>query len=330
MWGERDEMRPVLVIIAFIFGCTRVAAQELYLLGGVMQHLDHNDRSFSWQLDYRERLGEHIAASISYLNEGHVPEHHRDGHTVQLWTRTGLFDRRFSLAAGVGPFFFFDTRKAKAGASYANDHGWGGVLSLAATWQLDERWLFQLRSNWVETGRDIDSFATYFGIGYQLAPPPAPAALPGAPSRKKPTENEVTLFLGRTIVNSFASEEAAATGVEYRRSLGRYLEWSAAWLYEGDSRLLRRNGLISQFWGVREFLDDRFALGVGGGAYLSIDHYRDQEQARDHIGALSGIITLTASYRLHPHWALRTSWNRIVTSYSRDTDVILGGVGYRF
>ncbi len=27
---------------------------------------------------------------------------------------------------------------------------------------------------------------------------------------------------------------------------------------------------------------------------------------------------------------LRTSWNRIVTDYDRDTDVIMGGVGYRF
>ena len=47
-------------------------------------------------------------------------------------------------------------------------------------------------------------------------------------------------------------------------------------------------------------------------------------------GTVSGIVTLTASYRFHPHWDLRTSWYRIVTSYDRDTDVLLGGVGYRF
>jgi hypothetical protein len=45
---------------------------------------------------------------------------------------------------------------------------------------------------------------------------------------------------------------------------------------------------------------------------------------------LSGIVTLTASYRFDPHWFARLSWNRIVTGYDRDTDVILLGGGYRF
>jgi len=45
---------------------------------------------------------------------------------------------------------------------------------------------------------------------------------------------------------------------------------------------------------------------------------------------LAGIVTLTGSYRIHRHWDVRTSWNRIVTDYNRDTDIILGGVGYRF
>ncbi|WP_157874822.1 hypothetical protein [Paraburkholderia atlantica] len=26
----------------------------------------------------------------------------------------------------------------------------------------------------------------------------------------------------------------------------------------------------------------------------------------------------------------RVTWNRVMTRYSRDTDVILGGIGYRF
>jgi hypothetical protein len=45
---------------------------------------------------------------------------------------------------------------------------------------------------------------------------------------------------------------------------------------------------------------------------------------------LSGIVSASASYRFTQHWAARVTWNRVVTRYSRDTDVLMGGVGYRF
>jgi len=36
---------------------------------------------------------------------------------------------------------------------------------------------------------------------------------------------------------------------------------------------------------------------------------------------VSGIVAMTTGYRFLPHWGVRISWNRIVTSYSADTDV---------
>jgi hypothetical protein len=84
-------------------------SQEFSLLGGEVKNADSRDSSYSWQLEYREAVGDHFAASFSYLNEGHVPNHHRDGHAIQLWGRTDFFNRSLSLAAGVGPYFYFDT-----------------------------------------------------------------------------------------------------------------------------------------------------------------------------------------------------------------------------
>ena len=320
-----------IVILILIVAASPAYAQELYLLGGGVRNLGSADSSFSWQLEYMEGLGEHFAYSLSYLNEGHVPTHHRDGNAGQLWVRTNLLDRRLSLAAGVGPYYYFDTTKAMAGASFSDDHGWKTMFSLGATWYTESRWLFQLRANLVETGSSIDTLSTLFGVGYQLDPPPSPGPLPHAPGRQeKTTNNEITVFLGRTIVNSFGSEHSVATAVEYRRGLGRYVDWTAGWLYEGDNRLIRRHGLTTQLWAVKAFLDDRLALGIGGGAYLCVNRQTDAQHNGDDKGLLSGIVTLSASYRFHPHWDLRTSWNRIVTNYDRDTDVIMGGVGYRF
>ena len=39
---------------------------------------------------------------------------------------------------------------------------------------------------------------------------------------------------------------------------------------------------------------------------------------------------MTASYRIGREWTARFSWNRVLSNYDRDTDVLLFGVGYRF
>ena len=67
------------------------------------------------------------------------------------------------------------------------------------------------------------------------------------------------------------------------------------------------------FWFGQVDLQERVILYLAGMGLMSV-----------------GIVTLTTSYRFHPHWGVRASWNRIVTNYNRDTDVILGGIGYRF
>ncbi|MDA8165035.1 MAG: hypothetical protein M0017_08395 [Desulfobacteraceae bacterium] len=282
----------------------------------------HTDDSYSWQLEYRQGLGEHLAASLSYLNEGHVPAHHRDGYAAQLWAHSPAFAQRLSLAAGIGPYYYFDTTEPQnGGGPYSDEHGWGGIFSLAATWSLESRWLFQMRANWVKTSDSMDTVSALAGIGYQLepsskGPPPVPSVRP-----KKTTGNEVTLFAGQTIMNSFESEHSTALGAEYRRGLWRYVDWTASWLDEGAHR---PNGPVTQLWAVKAFLNDRLALGVGGGVYLAVDH-----PFADH-SSLSTIVTLTGSYRFQPPWCLRVSWNRILTDDNRDADVIVGGVGYRF
>jgi len=43
-----------------------------------------------------------------------------------------------------------------------------------------------------------------------------------------------------------------------------------------------------------------------------------------------GIITLSVACQFRPPWVVRISWNRIATSYDRDTDVLLGGIGFCF
>ena len=307
-------------------------AQELTLFGGGLKQSGTKESTSVWAFEYQHPLHENIAASFAWLNEGHVPGHHRDGQSMQIWGRTNVLDRRLSLAAGVGPYRYFDTTVSSAGGGYANIHGWGTVGSLAATYYTNSRWLYQMRFNRIVARNSIDTSSLMFGIGYQLEPVSERGPQVSAPRQSgKTTSDEVTVFVGQTIVNSYYSERDSARALEYRRGLGRYVDVTLGVLNEGDARLVRRTGITAQIWGVREVLaSDRLVLGIGFGPYLAVDRYRTPAPGEGGDSKFSWIFTATAAYRISPNWDARLSWNRINTNYNRDTDVILFGAGYRF
>lgn len=157
------------------------------------------------------------------------------------------------------------------------------------------------------------------GVGYQLEPVsergPQVSALR---QLGKTTNNELTAFLGETIVNSYHSERDSARALEYRHGLGRYVDVTLGVLNEGDIRLVRRTGITAQIWGVREVLaSDRLVLGIGYGPYLAVDRYRAPLSGEGGSSAFSWIFTATAAFRLSQHWNARVSWNRINTNYNR-------------
>ncbi|GCB02219.1 hypothetical protein SFMTTN_3039 [Sulfuriferula multivorans] len=322
-------IRKMAVSGLLMFVYSSCGAQDLSLLAGGMRASGIPDTSYAWELDYRQGLNENLAFTLSWLNEGHVLHHHRDGQSAQIWARTNLLDRHLSLAAGVGPYFYYDT--TGAGAGYMDKHGWGTISSLAATYYTKSGWIYEARANRVIASTSINTTSMLFGIGYQLEPPlgtESSASTP--PQTEKPTTNQVTFFLGQTIVNSFASQHDTARAIEFRHGVSPHFEWSASWLNEGDARLIRRDGVIAQAWLVHGFFDNRFTLGAGLGPYFSIDRYRAPQPGEASNITVSAIVTATAAIRLSPHAYLRTSWNRIASTYNRDTDVILMGLGYSF
>ncbi|AJE03912.1 hypothetical protein [Geobacter pickeringii] len=321
---------PWMVCVVFILAAIPAWGGEFSGYGGMVQNNGMHDTSYAWQLEYLNGVGENFAVSLSYLNEGHVPNHHRDGNAVTLWARTALLERRLTLAAGGGPYLYYDTTAPPAGGQSFVDHGVGGMLSLAVTWYSESRWLLGLRTNWVKSGTSVDTISTLLGIGYQLDSPPSFGVPATAISRPETgMDNEITLFLGESILNRFDSEHSTALSIEYRRDLLRHLEWSAGWLYEGERSLYRRNSLLSQFWLTDSFFADRLVIGFGAGPCVTVDH-NEVPPKNGGGNALSAIVTMTGSYRLDPRWNLRASWSRLATGYNQDADVILGGVGYRF
>jgi hypothetical protein len=205
------------------------------------------EHSYAWMLAYSHDLSEILSVSFSWLNEGHIPAHHRDGHAVQLWARTTAFAPGLTLAAGIGPYRYFDTTVAEAGGTYSDSHGWGVISSLAATWRATGSWLYQLSLNRIVTTHSLDTTTLIAGVGYRLQPDSS-ASFNGTSSgnRSASGRNELTLLAGQSIVNSFESENSATYSVELRHRFGPVLRASVAWLDEGEARIIRRNGAVIQ------------------------------------------------------------------------------------
>jgi len=66
------------------------------------------------------------------------------------------------------------------------------------------------------------------------------------------------------------------------------------------------------------------------GPYVAINQTDQLPQDRMGDGRVSGLFAVSASYRFGSRWLARVTWNRVVTRYDRDTDVIEGGIGVRF
>ncbi len=304
------------------------AAQELFVNGGVMQNSLMNETEGQWSVMYRQGLGRHLAFGLTYINEAHRTSNYRDGLSAQLWGQTTVGHFPLSAALGIGPYAFFDTRFTPGTDSYHNAHDFGILSSATATWQGMSPWLLQLRIDYITNNNTYDTLSATAGIGYLLAAPSSPGSPPLPAGRIGATDSEIALYLGAGVINSNGTEQSLAGGIEYRRSLAAYLHWTIAILDEGDTRTLGRYGIATQLWAVRSFLDSRLELGIGAGPYLARDKNGDGDGKP--TTTVAGDVSVTAAYRFHPRLSLRATWSRIITDYSRDTDLFLGGLAYRF
>lgn len=314
---------PVLVCCILMY-VQPAWGHEVSVLGGIIRDADTHDRVSMWQFEYFEPVSPNFAWSLTYLNEGHFPDHHRDGTAFQLWVRSKPLYNRFFLQAGFGPYLYFDTTERLGRTPFKNEHGLGGIFSGVLGCRLDEHLILQARMNYIWTDGNINTLSVLGGIGIEFEVRP----LQGF-QRETSERNAVTLFIGRMVSNNSDSDSATAWKFEYRRRFGNRLEASAAYLDEGDNGSFHRDGVAFQLWAVNHFFEERLTLGVGLGPYFARNRHRDLLTGKDG-DIFAGILAATADYRFSPHWSVRASWDRVFTDYDRDTDVFLAGLSFHF
>ncbi len=323
-----------LAFIGVSFLASRPAwADETSLLLGRMEALNASESTYSWQVDYRYNPARYLAWSASYINEGHVAGHKRDGVATQLWGRVPLYKGRIYLSLGGGPYRFFDTAARPDGA-FNDVQGWARIYSVSAAWYTRSPLLVRLTANRIKGEGGLDTNTYVLGVGYRLwkEREPEPGELPEETEGEIPlkTGDEVTLFAGRTVVNSLQDQKGIASGVEFRKGIVDHLDWTLTWLNEGDPNVLRRNGLASQLWLADSYLDNRFIVGAGVGGYYFVDRKRPPRPGKEGTRDLAYLLSLTAGYRFSNHWFTRFNWNRVLVDYNQDTDVFTLGLGFRW
>ena len=302
------------------------APDEISFFGESVASVNQWPRSAAWAISYRKIITPYFATSLAYLNDGHFPGHHRDGVTGEVWLPIHLYSQHVTVSVGGGPFYYYDTVVATNSGRYADNHGWAWIYSLDAAWQFrgDRTGPFiEMRLDHTAPAKSIETTSIGLGIGYRgfsdIHNTENPNASEGFAA------NELAAYYWKTVVNSFSSQTSRAEEFEYRRQIWQELRASVGFLNEGDAQLIRRTGFMVEGWAEPSFSSGLWSIGAGFGGYFAIDKYR-VEPGR-HI---SGVVSATVSFRPLQNFDIRFLWHRIVTDYSRDTDVVLWGLGYRF
>ena len=286
---------------------------------------ENDQNSFAVQLGYSHRLGDYTAVSAEYVNEGHPALHHRDGLSGQFWLHTLVPEKGWSFAAGIGPYFYFDTTPGSGTQVYRNDHGWGAMASASVKYHLASRTYVELKASRIKGLSGHDSDLVLVGVGYELRNTPRKIRLENA----EPGDNTILLLRSHSIVNSLNSETSSGGAIEYRRTVNENLELSAMALNEGKVGTLDRKGVVLQAWLMRP-LTERTILELGGGVYTVRDKTERTNPAQEDTTHVAPIASVGVRYRFTDTLRAQLSWSRVITNYHRDSDLFLLGAGVSF
>ena len=318
-------MQKIIPILLLIFLSTTAYGHEFFVNAGATRDTATGTARLQWSTTYLQEIGKNAAFSFSYINEGHQVNHYRDGVAGQLWGRMGVWNRNVVFGLGAGPFAFFDTH-GDASGTFHDEHGVAALFSATATLYTLSPFLLQARVNYITSAQSFDTLSGTIGIGYELGTNETPANKQGTQGPGA-LRNEITAYTGTTVLNSQKNEQGVSWALEYRRNIATYFDWTATGLMEGRDRPVARYGLMSQGWLTHPFFTDHLTLGAGFGPYLARDK---GPVGGDQTTKLDWAASLSASVRIFDHFALRGTFSRIITTQDRDTDVFIGGLGYRF
>jgi hypothetical protein len=320
-------LRRAACIVLLATTASIARGETLIALGGINQPDNHAESTYAWQFEYLENISPRLAVSLSWLNEGHLPDDSRDGATAQLWVRTPRWhDLTFSF--GAGPYLYFDTEARAAGSTYADAHGIGGIATASVAADLGKSWFVSLNVNGIYTPGDVHTYAYLLGVGYRFAPLDrsltADADLAGA---WLSGHQQFQAFGGMKIYNDLNAQQKESFGADYHLALNHLVAWSATWFDDPGSARGLHDRAASQFWLFHNIDPAHLSLSVGLGGYYQFG--TPATVATTPFERISGLSGLRADWQWAPRFSLIFTWYRKFTTDNTDRDILTLGLGWR-
>jgi hypothetical protein len=302
-----------------------VFGQEVSFLAGATQTEDHS--TYNWQLDYHQQLDRRFAASLAWINEGHVVGHRRDGATAQLWVEQP-WARRWRFGAAVGPYLYFDTEPNDGDRGYGDHHGLGVAATAGAWYRAWGALDLQLRLTGLWAQGDYNTHSIMLGAGYSFA---------HLLERTRPAGDEgsggvdwfdgrqqISAFAGVSTLNSLAIRNWSTYGLDYQYGFNSWLSAAGtAFIDRGTHSPHNRIALQTRIF--HRVADSPLTLSAGMGASLTLVESGTPSQE-----TVEGLLLLRAGWNITRRLSLEASWFRTFTQDDHDLDIMLGGIAWRF
>jgi hypothetical protein len=312
--------RAAWIGLLLAFAPLSAHSENLLALAGVTECEDGAPSSYGWQLELQEPLSAHLSGSLSWLNEGHVPQHHRDGAAAQLWLNAPRWRDRVVFSLGIGPYVYFDTEKESSIRGYSDVHSVAGIVSASVAIDLSRSWYLSLNVNDIYAPGDLNTAAVLLGVGYHFNQ----SGQFGSASARQ----QIQVFAGETIFNDLNSRQGRTVGLDYRLSLSPWVAWSATWFNNPVNIHARPNQVASQLWLVDSLANGRLSLSAGAGVYSPLGSV--PSGAANASASVSGLSGLRVEWNWSRRSSLILSWYRSFTNDDDDRDIITLGYGFRF
>lgn len=310
-------MKPIALLLLFIASSSAQAFEEdSSIFCGRLKGNAHYDHpvSFTCGADLGYGLNDWFAIHGVYLNEGHPENHHRDGFAIQPSVYHDFNDWRVQFS--VGPYYSADTTRRPDGA-LLNDRHLGWLSSLALKWHPSgNNWYVGLGYNNVRMPNQLNTNSVVLFLGTDAARDAVEES--GSQSKAK-----IGLWIGPGDTTNPGTKVKTAGQLEVVLPIDEHLSYSIAGLYEGNTTLADRKGVMAQFWYNETF--NKWTLSAGGGPYLERDALRDGQATN-----LLAVASVRATYKLTRKTDIGLNFNRVISFYNRDADIFMLGVQRTF
>jgi hypothetical protein len=286
------------------------AQSELFFQGGSLY--GKSDTTWAAEFGFLSRRSRHFGLGFAYYNEGHLPDNHRDGYTVQAWFLQPL-DGGFEFQLGSGPYV--NMNNTTVNGNRENQFRLGLLSSAALKWNFGTSpWYLRVQYNNAWVPRSFSSNAVLLGVGRDF--------------RHQEDENDGKLgadlgFWGGYSRTTQVGQQQTAVGYEFETKfrIKRYehLAWSVGLLSEGNTNLADRKGVPIRLW-YDQPASDRLTLSFGAGPYPA---YNGVGNRRFHM---NGIVSIRATVRLISRYETGLMYTRVASFANRDQDLVMLGL----